>query len=88
MDIGTRARCVLEMIVLPTDFSKASAEGFAHALRLALQFRCRLSVISLFDVKGLFPAARHNREGSQRRDGPTRRWLRGLDLVFFAFCLF
>jgi nucleotide-binding universal stress UspA family protein len=35
----------IEAIAHPTDFSEASAEAFAHALRLALAFRCRLDVL-------------------------------------------
>ncbi len=32
-------------IAHPTDFSQASAEAFAHALRLAVEFRCKLTLI-------------------------------------------
>jgi nucleotide-binding universal stress UspA family protein len=32
-------------IAHPTDFSQASAEAFAHALRLAVEFRCRLDLV-------------------------------------------
>jgi len=35
----------IEAIAHPTDFSQASAEAFAHALRLALEFRCRLDLL-------------------------------------------
>ena len=35
----------LVAIAHPTDFSEASAEAFAHALRLALEFRCRLDLL-------------------------------------------
>lgn len=35
----------IEAIAHPTDFSKESAEAFAHALRLAIEFRCRLDLI-------------------------------------------
>ena len=35
----------LQAIAHPTDFSEASAEAFAHALRLALEFRCRLDLL-------------------------------------------
>ncbi len=35
----------IEAIAHPTDFSEASAEAFAHALRLALEFRCRLDLL-------------------------------------------
>ena len=35
----------VEAIAHPTDFSEASAEAFAHALRLALEFRCGLDIL-------------------------------------------
>jgi nucleotide-binding universal stress UspA family protein len=35
----------IEAIAHPTDFSQASAEAFAHALRLAVEFRCRLDLV-------------------------------------------
>jgi nucleotide-binding universal stress UspA family protein len=38
-------QAAIEGIAHPTDFSEASAEAFAHALRLALAFRCRLDLL-------------------------------------------
>jgi nucleotide-binding universal stress UspA family protein len=35
----------IEAIAHPTDFSEASGEAFAHALRLALDYRCRLDIV-------------------------------------------
>jgi nucleotide-binding universal stress UspA family protein len=35
----------IEAIAHPTDFSEASAEAFAHSLRLALEYRCRLDLV-------------------------------------------
>jgi len=42
----------IEAIAHPTDFSEASAEAFAHALRLALDFRCRLDLLHVRSPDG------------------------------------
>ncbi len=51
----------IEAIAHPTDFSEGSAEAFAHALRLALEFRCRLDLLHVRSRDGewsLFPHVR------------------------------
>ncbi len=60
----------IEAIAHPTDFSEASAEAFAHALRLAIEFRCRLDLIHVRSPGGgeewaSFP---HVRETLERWD--------------------
>ncbi len=54
----------LEAIAHPTDFSEASAEAFAHALRLALEFRCRLDLLHVRspDGAGAWASFPHVRE--------------------------
>ncbi len=47
MDQGT-----IKAIAHPTDFSEASFEAFAHALRLALEFRCRLNLLHVRSLTG------------------------------------
>ncbi len=42
----------IEAIAHPTDFTEASAEAFAHALRLALEFRCRLNIVHIRPQSG------------------------------------
>ncbi len=42
----------VEAIAHPTDFSEASADAFAHALRLALEFRCRLDLLHVRSPDG------------------------------------
>ena len=42
----------IQAIAHPTDFSEASAEAFAHALRLALEFRCRLDLLHVRSPDG------------------------------------
>ncbi len=51
----------IKAITHPTDFSEGSAEAFAHALRLALEFRCRLDLLHVRSRDGewsLFPHVR------------------------------
>jgi nucleotide-binding universal stress UspA family protein len=52
----------IEAIAHPTDFSEASAEAFAHALRLALAFRCRLDVLHVKSGDGEWSSFPHVRE--------------------------
>ena len=54
----------VEAIAHPTDFSEASAEAFAHALRLALDFRCRLDLLHVRSPDGdrEWPSFPHVRE--------------------------
>ena len=52
----------LEAIAHPTDFSEASAEAFAHALRLALEFRCRLDLLHVRSADGEWSSFPHIRE--------------------------
>jgi nucleotide-binding universal stress UspA family protein len=42
----------IEAIAHPTDYSEASAEAFAHALRLALEYRCRLHIVHVRTQSG------------------------------------
>ncbi len=42
----------IRSIVHPTDFSEASAEAFAHALRIALAARCTLSILHVAEAAG------------------------------------
>jgi nucleotide-binding universal stress UspA family protein len=51
----------LDAIAHPTDFSEASAAAFAHALRLAVEFRCKLYLIhvrSPGEERASFPSVR------------------------------
>jgi hypothetical protein len=52
----------LVAIAHPTDFSEASAEAFAHALRLALEFRCRLDLLHVRSGDGEWSSFPHVRE--------------------------
>jgi nucleotide-binding universal stress UspA family protein len=52
----------IEAIAHPTDFSEASAEAFAHALRLALEFRCRLDLLHVRSADGEWSSFPHVRE--------------------------
>ncbi len=52
----------LTAIAHPTDFSEASAEAFAHALRLALEFRCRLDLLHVRSGDGEWSSFPHVRE--------------------------
>jgi nucleotide-binding universal stress UspA family protein len=52
----------LEAIAHPTDFSEASAEAFAHALRLALEFRCRLDLLHVRSADAEWSSFPHVRE--------------------------
>jgi nucleotide-binding universal stress UspA family protein len=49
-------------IAHPTDFSEASADAFAHALRLALEFRCRLDLLHVRSRDGEWSSFPHVRE--------------------------
>jgi len=42
----------VQAIAHPTDFSEASFEAFAHALRLALEYRCRLDILHVRSLTG------------------------------------
>jgi nucleotide-binding universal stress UspA family protein len=52
----------IEAIAHPTDFSEASADAFAHALRLALEFRCRLDLLHVRSRDGEWSSFPHVRE--------------------------
>ena len=52
----------IEAVAHPTDFSEASAEAFVHALRLALEFRCRLDLLHVRSRDGEWSSFPHVRE--------------------------
>ena len=52
----------IKAIAHPTDFSEASAEAFAHALRLALEFRCRLDLLHVRSGDAEWPSFPNVRE--------------------------
>lgn len=59
---------MIRSIGLPTDFSPAASVAFAHALRLAVHFRCKLTILHVRDPSdssqwGKFP---HIREELQK----------------------